>query len=375
MATLSAWVRDLKAATFEEPPPVADLTRRVLVPGFWALDCEGLIELQALGRVIRLGMPPEAASAIRWMERKRDGATLDDFEMALGAGLTLASDRRIEVLSEQSFRVDGQDDLHFLPLPALSDKRLVSPTSVDTVIPAFREILSQLGGLSAEAEGVLNSAISLHYGAVLLFDRDLAAAYTLVIAGIEALSRQFGSPPTAWEDWEQAVSWEKFAKRQGLTDVQYSALKSKLMRDKQLKLSQTFINYAVERMPVSFKSLSWREYTYGVDAGSGQWIQGSWSDEKVMGDYLPAGRDQLIDALKVSYMARSGFVHSGARAVSFLDDLFGQIPGSADGSRPLPFFVMRSLLAELIRVELKANSSGSELPDVTLLHDATPAAE
>ena len=87
--------------------------------------------------------------------------------------------------------------------------------------------LSILTGLADEDASVLISALDMHYGACLLLDRDLAsAAYTLLVAGIEALSRRFGQPPGDWRDWDQADRWDRICESAGLRRDQSDAVRT-----------------------------------------------------------------------------------------------------------------------------------------------------
>ena len=232
---------------------------------------------------------------------------------------------------------------------------------------------AQLASLDGDVESAITTAIHLHYGAVLLFDRDLAAAYTLLIAGLETLSRQFGKPPTAWADWDKSPVWDKFITRQKLTPEQAGALRTELLRDRQIRLKQTFVNYVADRLPGDFWEMPWQDYMYMIDAGQGTWGEGSWQEERIVADYLPRDREVLKKALKASYDARSSFVHSGQRIVN----KYGQLRSLAylnDGDQPLGFAVLRSILTAIIFLELEQNAVPYELPDMLLSNESAQAA-
>jgi hypothetical protein len=229
------------------------------------------------------------------------------------------------------------------------------------------DLCAKLASLDQEVEAVIATAINLHYGAVLLFDRDLAAAYTLIIAGIETLSRQFGAPPADWSAWDRAEHWDKFINKNGLSAEQGDALREDLMKDRQLRPKETFVNYAVSRLPDALWSTSWQDYLYSVDAGAGSWKEGDWQPAKQMRDFLPEDRVTLRDCLHRSYNARSSFVHTGQRVVNVASQL-RELVTPASGDRPLGFAVLCSILSALIFVELDENSGSYELPEILLKH-------
>src|SRR5712691_4413915 len=181
MPSLAQWIRDLADAVRRQPPQVETHMRRVLVPGFQPLDAEGFVRFAAVKAIYRVGMPPEALSVLQWMSKRAgDEHKLDEFAMHMGAGLTLVCDRRVEVLSELPLRLEGSDQLTFITMSETADRRLVSPIRNADVGADFALLLGKLATLEGKAERAILVSIDLHYGAVLLFDRDLTAAYTLL---------------------------------------------------------------------------------------------------------------------------------------------------------------------------------------------------
>jgi hypothetical protein len=133
-------------------------------------------------------------------------------EVAIGFAAHLACllDRRIEVPAEIDVAVeDRPGDRTAVPLGGLPDRSLLAPLTHEPndVDPMVREHLARMAGLgSADADAVA-AAIDLHYGACLLVTRDLATAYTLLVAGIETLAQQFGTPSREWSDWQESTRW------------------------------------------------------------------------------------------------------------------------------------------------------------------------
>jgi hypothetical protein len=364
MTTLAEWIRQVKAEEDAKEPALVIKMRRILTPGFQPLKAEGFIRFDGGQAIHRVGMPPEAMAVAFWAEKgKPDQLAFDDLGMNLGAGLSLISDRRVEVLNE--FPVSAEDQHTFISFSEIADRRLVSPIKNTNLEDDFKKLVGNLASLSGRKERAITVAIQLHYGAVLLFDRDLAAAYTLVVAGLETLAQQFGDVPKDWADWEMADDWNAFAKKQGLTTAQHEALRAKLMQDKQLRLKERFANYAGNHLPRTFWSRSWEEHIYRVQDGS--WKEGQWQPQKQVRDHLPRDRKLLVGTLRKSYDARSSFVHSGQRTV----DLYSQFQFHAGTQpvsieRPLPFALLRSILTTLIEVELAAHSKDYEVPEIRM---------
>jgi hypothetical protein len=112
------------------------------------------------------------------------------------------------------------------------DKRLEAPIdeAVD-VASGFLNVVTQIVKTDEKSRPAIHSAIQLHYGACILSSISPAAAYMSLVAGIEVLSRRFGSPPSVWDDWDLAANWDSFADEVNLSAEQYQQLKGKLMRD------------------------------------------------------------------------------------------------------------------------------------------------
>lgn len=369
MSTIGEWIRGLQPVISEDAASAAITMRRVLFPGFNPQHGEGFLRFQGVNPIYRAGMPPESLSVVCWLGKNTDNAKIDDFPSHLGAGLTFVCDRRVEVLDELPMRLEGTDQHAFITVGEVADRRLVSPLKITDPAEKFKDLARKLASLGGGTEATIATAIHLHYGAVLLFDRDLAASYTLVVAAIETLSREFGDPPGDWMEWEKAEHWETFIKRHELSNTQGDALRAELMKDRQLRLKSTFVNYVIERLRDTFWLTSWEDYFYSVDVKAGSWREGSWQDPKEIRSFLPKDKELLARCLRKSYDARSMFVHSGKRVVNVLGQLRAlSMPTS--GEQPIAFAVLRSILTELIAVELKDRSTDYAIPDIVLKHSS-----
>ncbi|WP_194927235.1 hypothetical protein [Catenulispora pinisilvae] len=375
MSSLTRWILDLKAAVENGDRPYFPV-RRLLVPGLEPLHGDGFMRFQRIGPVYRPGMPPESMSVVQWCAAGQPGDHLKDSELgaSIGTVLSLLLDRRIEVLEEVPLSMEGAQQTTFVGFNNVFDRRLSSPFEAAGLDARIRDLLSQLVSLAEDDQATLTAAMDLHYGATLLFEKDLAAAYTLIVAGLEVMSRQYGEPPTNWEAWEQARSWDKFARAQGLSDVQAEALRAKLMKSQYLRLKETFVNYVAESLEDGFWEQEWREWIYDVRMPEGVYGEGgSWAVEKHIRDFVTQDRGELCGGLRKTYDARSGFVHSGSRAISTANEIYGLVR-HASADRPLPYSVLRSMLAELIKQEVRDRATGFELPEIVMSNDPPPAA-
>lgn len=86
--------------------------------------------------------------------------------------------------------------------------------------------------------------------------------------------------------------------------------------------------------------------------------------ERRVSDLLPHDRELLKSLLKETYRARSKFVHEGDR-VEFLKGIRFEGTPLTPGL-PLPFAVLRSILRELIQIEVTERANPGNLPDVVL---------
>ncbi|MCA1702034.1 MAG: hypothetical protein LC808_01680 [Actinobacteria bacterium] len=372
MRALATWIRDLKAE--RNPGRFRKINRRVIAPGFVPLDVDDcLVRVAGVGPIAdRPGSTPESQSVMIWMDTAAGQGMGRQHAVAegLGALLTLISDRRIEVAAyEAPMAMEGHpDQITFVSYGQAADRRMYGPIEVD-ICSELTRWLADLASLEGKMLDVIGSAIDLHYGATLLFEKDVTAAYVLLVAALETLSRQFGTPPSTWEDWEQSTAWDHFATTACLTEEQAAALRDRLMRDRSLRLRETFARYGAERLPDSFWSQPWREWLFGVEmqGSSSRYIDGDWQESLTMSDFLTKDRDLLRSSLRRTYDARSGFVHQGDRLVHLMTEFEARV-GRGDTQEPLMFPVLRSIVAGLIKLEVAEEATGFQLPDIRLTH-------
>lgn len=358
MLLIKRWLSDLTRA-IENEAALRASHHRVVEPGSRPLAGPGLVRHQPVGPVARPGQPPEYMSVMGFFVPTGTDYGMNNVELArsLGAQLTYLLDRRIDVLTELPIAMEGKpEDLTFLPISGVPDRALLAPieTDYESIDDLLRRSLALLAGMDDGDAEVVAAALDMHYGACLLLDRDIASAYTLLVAGIETMSRRFGSPPQNWSDWDQARRWEAFSTDAGLDEDQVGKLQSALMMDRQLRLNETFATYASERLPDSFWEADWRDWLYTLTMPTGVFTGGEWSTRPVA-ELVPQDRLELKRALKRTYVARSGFVHSGDRTVDLQGEMLAQ--AAPDRVQRLSFPALRLVLKALIEVELQERTT------------------
>ncbi|MEV6445099.1 hypothetical protein [Amycolatopsis sp. NPDC051716] len=369
MDILSDWYNSLGDAVNPEDGRITWLGRRLAVPGLEPVTASEILHVVPREKIIRPGRGPERLHMFGLpILREKSGFALWEAELssAVAGVLTFATGRRIETFEEMALK-PKEGDVFFSPVVQLIDKRLDAPIDdgVD-LAQSFRNIVLKLVKLEEKERLAVTAALQLHYGACILAPSSPTTAYTSVVAGIETLSRKFGSPPSDWFEWDLAATWDKFAREAGLTEDQHLSLRAKLMKDRQIRLKETFSRYASSRLPESFYDEVYVDWTY-VGDGVGGWQNGFEAWREPFSNFVPRDREDLRQSLKRSYDLRSEFVHTGRSSITFLTpgipyDL-GTSRGMTNESRyksgdPLSFAMLRSVLVALIRAELNSAPVG-----------------
>jgi hypothetical protein len=255
-----------------------------------------------------------------------------------------------------------------LPLGHVPDRAITGPVPGDHQARLIA-VLEAVSGLPADDLPTIGTAASMFHGALMLYATDIRAAYTLLVSGLEILSRKYGDPPKEWTGLEGNARWDALFTDQGFTDTQAFAVRDHLLRDKQLRLKATFRSYVSERLPASFWEQEWSEWNYPLNLPMAKWGEPQEGKKCKVRDFLCADRARLADALGKSYDLRSSFVHSGKWFGPL--ELTLRLDQQLDTQRPLPFAVMRGILGELLRTEL--GGSHGELPAVVLERGWNPS--
>ncbi len=377
-ARLKEWADGLREFPPGTPPTFE--CQRMIHPGMVPANGDGLLATEGQGL---LEVPGEHIQSVTILHYMRAGSPSEQFDTVgrdamIGALLTLVTDRRCQVVPEVMARVEGQEHAFALPLAGAVDTHLGAPMpDWPQVDAAFRDAVARLTSLGDDDMRALSAAIHMHYCASLLTTRDLVGAYALMVGGIECLAQQFGSPPTEWADWDESASWEKFIARQDFTQAQAAALRGRLMKDKHIKLAETFATYAMTRLPAGFWREPVRSYIWGVDAMSARPREGSWSDPQPRGTVFADDPAVLKAAFKTAYKLRSQFLHAGKRAISFAGDVFATAVAAdrpAGESPRLSAAQLRAVLRSLILQELndRGRTDPRGLDEITVVTDSTP---
>jgi hypothetical protein len=361
---LKTWVNELTPCG--DQIPLLHVAQRMIHPGLEPLQGKGFVGAQPDRQLDLPGHWPHSSAILHWFERAEEGAARDAFgaeeqDSAVGALFTLVADRRCEVVPEVMAGVEGSARQLAIPISVLVDPALGSP------MPGWDELnhdlgvtLARIASLGDDDARTISDAMHMHYCAALLATSDLTGAYALVVGGLETLAQKYGSPPSDWAEWDLAESWDGFMAEQQLTGAQSAALRDRLMRDKQIRLAETFATYVSNRVPPAFWGEPVRVYQWSVNGLTGVPQGGLWEAGGPRAGAFAGDRRELKKALKRSYYARSRFIHAGERAVPFSEDLVGRIPGHGDDR--LSFAALRAALRRLILTELESRASGDRLP-------------
>lgn len=316
---------------------------------------------------------PKYVALIRFLdsrEGQKNVLRLRALATELGAALTFVTGRRMEIPHTISAKQEGAPEVAFMAYDGIFDSRLQGPFESSLTVP-LTAFLSKLGSLSDEHIATLGAALNLHYAATLLFDRDLSAAYVLLVSGIEMLSRAYGLPPERWEEWDQSQNWDAWMVETGIAGAQREALIRRLLKDKQLRLAETFSTYASTHLRPSFWDIDLDGWVYGITLPEGAHAAPNKASSRKIRECLDSDAAFLKKALKKSYEVRSGVVHSG-NPVDFINSLLFS-GNKVRPDAPLPFAILRSILVELIEAKLEEVASPSALPDVRIVFNEPEA--
>lgn len=361
MKSLVNWLRRLALITGEAGPKLDYF--RVFVSGNKALDINNWLftidpqhsvsSEHEFWSVLRLPEPDVAEINVKNRHR---------FAVDLACVLSLALERRVIVPIDVPV-LSNAETIEFLSLAEIIDQSIQAPIPVDAKSRVIGYVTA-IAGLSSDDQDIIGAASTAYYGALLLFDREPRAAYTLLITGIELLSREYGKPPTDWCEWELSKEWDDLFDVQGLSSEQKVIFRTKLLDDKQIRLGMTFRSYASSRLLDSFWNKPLDQWIPGVDTSSGERLPQRLVTTRQISDFLLKDRAVLKNRLGKSYNLRSSVVHES----SWVDLIkLGQpIPVADQHSLPLSFPILRILLAELIWIEISERSIPIELPDFQL---------
>jgi hypothetical protein len=368
MKSLVDWLQRLSTITGDTDWAIKYF--RVAVPGIAPLDVTNwVLSIDPQGVLPRdiHAISSESFSLLRLPDVPQDETKVSErhrLSADLACLLSLASERKVVIPVDYAIAVPQLGNTVFNPLSHIVDQGILGPLPMDSVL-RLKTYMQGIAGLPLSDQEVIGAAASAHHGALLTFDREPRAAYALLVAGIETLSRAYGQPPTDWNSWEYSGDWDTFFVAQGIDGKVAIAIRERLLHDKHLRLGATFRNYASVRLKDDFWEKSIARWVYGTDANTGDWLPAINYGEQRISDLLPNDRNALGKALGRSYALRSSVVHE-ADWIELLT--FAQPTASPlANNRPLPFPILRLILAELIWLEVSSRSKPVELPNFQLL--------
>lgn len=320
------------------------------------------------------GALPTQLAVMAWFDKAGSGGFTEDQSIAaqLGALLTIATNRRVEVAATDfSTTMEGTTQRNFLRSSSILDRALIGPFGGNPR-DAFELVLKKVRGLDASDLDAIGSAISLHYAAVLLFDTDADAAYALAVAGIERLSREYASTTAEWSWWEDSGRLDSVFAELALTSLQAARLREELLKNKQLRLRQTFTAYVLGQLSSEFWSVGLENFVPGITmmpdgiASADQMIRQELLNVESV---VPRDQDVLRRRLLASYDARSTYVHSGiGRRLPIIATTAQLVGQEAPRVAPIEFMGIRAILRNLIWKELNDRSTARELPQFLAVH-------
>jgi len=382
MNELFDWLDRLEALAVRaqtEPVAITEHLHRVFAPSRLDFD-EFLVRVED-GRqeAYAFGALPGHLSVLAWPDEEPAGGTLGDQAIAaqIGGLLTLATNRRVQVAaSDIVLTREGSTNRVFLPTNSVLDRGLSAPITVDPR-SELKTLLEAVYGLAAEDRETISAAIELHYAATLLINVDPNAAYALVVAGLERLSRRYGDVPVDWRDWEHAPRMDLAFEELALSDDQIARLRAEMLADRHLRLRHTFASYASERLTDEFWSLEMDDAVPGIEMtpdGSAIFRGVGLAQPIPISKLVPSDRAVLRRRLLRSYDARSSYVHEGRRREAAAATV-GEIVGREGApTEPLAFAGLRMILRELVLAELAQRSTGRDLPPPVMRHGPTATA-
>lgn len=357
---LRNWINDVRALPRGQRPNT--YAQRLVYPGIDSRQGRGLLSAKGMYPVTQLGEGVQWASLIQFVQAAGEqDVEVGERNAMIGALITLASDRRCQLIPEIALGVEGADHSVLMPINLQTDDTLTAP------MPSWRQVNRELAGMTArlltmddDDAAAIMAAIHMHYSSALLFTRDLTGAYALAVGGVETLAARFGKISTNWADWDRHKSWEKFFTKIALSEQQAQAMRDRLLQENHIRLTQRFVSYFCGNIPSEFWSEDVTTYIWGIDADSGEPLEGQWHKKGPRSTQFAEDRDALRKAVRGAYQRRSRFVHAGERSAGFTEELFGAGPGYIRDS--LSYAQLRAGLRQLIRTELSLRGN-PDFPD------------
>ena len=376
MKELYAWVdrmNEMKIDADTAAFPASIKTYRISSPSALDFD-DSLVRIEDCNQeVTSFGTFPSRMSSLHFADPSADVAISRAVATQLGAVLTFASNRKIQVsANDMAIGMEGSSFTTFLP-SLFSERELLGPVEAD-IRGTFEGLLRQLIGLPIEHRESIGAAIDLHNAAVQLYETDTTTAHMLTIAGIETLSAHFDVSEPLWEEYDEYERFDRSFDEIELTEGQRTLLRIEILKNKQLKLRQRFASYASSRVGKTFWDEPIRDFVPNLEmrAETGSTFIGVVEGETIpMENYVPRDPEVFRRRLLATYDARSKYVHVGAKVMDSMTSLQATVGIRSDKASSIEFAGTRRILACLIRAELATHSTPAELPNLRLQHGSS----
>lgn len=282
--------------------------------------------------------------------------SLQTMEVAeeLGALVGLATGRRVLVPNELPVTVKGSEKVQFIQMSRGLDRELIGPLPSDA-LAKVSSLLRQISVLSDADANTLSAALHLYYGASILVERDVRSAYIMLVSALEILSREYGSPPHAWDEWEEAQEWNTLFESLDLTPDQAGELRSRLLANRQLRLKRTFCEYAAGTLPETFWDETWEQWGYSFRPPTNDWDSAAQVARVQRSEFFSRDRAALRRALARSYDIRSAYVHRG-ETFGIAESARGGI-APVTGGEEIGYPFLRMIVRALLLAELANRSA------------------
>ena len=371
MQELFAWLARLDRLSNTIPPEASERMKRLSSPSALDFDQSVVRVVDANQEAYSFGREPARLSVLAWRDEASRQESIEDQALGaqLGAVLTLATNRRVQVASSDVvLTLEGTTQRTFIQSGTILDRSLSGPIKGNAQA-LLEEVLSSLYGLSDADRAAIGAATELHYSAVLLFDIDPNAAYALCVAGIERLSRDYGSgAPVDWGAWEASGRLDRTFDELGLSEEQIVALRAALLENLHLQLRQTFAAYVVESLPDEFWASEVENFFPQIQIdpdGTSTFLAMSEGPSVPIERFVPRDVEQLKKRLLRSYDARSSYVHEG-RGRSAMGSTLSQMVLAKEPKKaqPVEFVGLRAVLRTLILREARQRGNPAPLPNI-----------
>jgi hypothetical protein len=164
-----------------------------------------------------------------------------------------------------------------------------------------------------------------------------------------------------------------------LTESQAEGLREELVKNRHLRLRQTFTSYVIGSLPDDFWTIEIEDFHPEIRMepdGTSSFTGMKAGDPVLISRLVPRDGDTLRRRLLVSYDARSSYVHDGSGRSSMQSTVTQLLASDPEPKTPIAFAALRAMLRSLLLTEMTARSTPTDLPEVQMINPSdgpTPA--